>query len=172
MFKSNLIKLIVLSTACSIINDLSEHSEFLKMDDHNFKKTICVPTYGSWGTVEGCSEKANVSPYDEPKVCWIYQGSPIKKYKRCQIIFEKPIKTHIILNVLSGLTILKIIDIFFGGFIFVTIQLIGEILFNFPIILYVEIYFHLKKESTFSIYRIIQYALMISKEVYKKNGLL
>lgn len=118
--------------------------EFLKQDDTRWDETICVPTYGAWGTIEGCRLNANVSPYDEPRDCWVYMGGNEGGKEYCSIIFSRPMVVSLYGYFILYYLLFMILNIFGGGYPF----LLVKILINFftmiiltPICLVLEIRF-------------------------------
>lgn len=131
------LSLVTLSSIINLIINISPESNYFTQLDSNWAETECVPTYGAWGTIEGCKIKAKVSPYDEIKKCWVYIGRDDRKY--CEIIFDKPLQVHSFLSALMYGCIFMIFDVIFFGYFIFTLKSIIFAVIAFNVLLVIEI---------------------------------
>lgn len=163
-----ILNIVLFSSAINILFYISSDNETLRELDTNWKETICTPTYGYWATIEGCILKANISPYHEDKICWIYLGEPVIKnfkYNTCDIIFTKPTRRYFLVNWGIYICIFKIFNIFFFGFPFTFLRCFIDIIIIFPLLVHYEYTLYKKGEDKFNIKR----AILVMKEITYDN---
>ncbi len=165
---NTILNIVFFSTMINVIFYLSKDNENLKELDSNWKETTCIPTYGYWGTIEGCKLKDKVPPYYEPEVCWVYVGEPVIKntqVNKCDITFKKPTRRYFLINWAIYLCIFKIFNCLFFRIPAYLLKCILDSFILFPILLQYEYHLHKTEKSYFSIKRII----LVMKEIYKDN---
>ncbi len=144
---------------------LSNQYDSLKMFDSNWTTTTCIPSYGYWGTIEGCSIKANVSPYDDEKICWV-------KTNNCEIKFNEPLRMHTIALVLIMICCIKIIDIFLFGYLILFFGIIVNTIFFGPMLLMYEIKLHIFDDEDLCFKRPFQFIFMMTYDVLRDYSLI
>ena len=169
----NIISLILLSSFINLLLNISENADIMTDFDTNWIQTDCIPTYGAWGTIEGCMLKDKVSPFIQPKKCWVFMGNTLlSKNKICDIKFEQPLKSHYILTMAMVICVFKIFDIIFGGYPLLMMKCFICVSLYFPILLIYEIKFHIQQKDKFSFTRILKFLTHISVCALKEHNFL
>lgn len=149
--------LIILTSTVNILINLQNKPEWLKEPDKRWEETICSPTYGAWGTIQGCRLNAKISPYEYPQTCWVYMGENIEKYNKCDIVFNQPTRTHRVLLVILFALLFFMLDFLFGGYPFLFFRILFYSFLFFPLLFLIELKLYFVHKEGFHPLRIFDF---------------
>ena len=154
----------------SLINlliHLSNNSDFFKEFDSNWKETECIPTYGKWGTIDGCKKEDKVSPYDDSKTCWIYILHNKENFNHCEIVFIQPLKTSKFFTGILMFLIFYLFNLVFCGYPLIFLRIVFYIIIFIPILFFIELKLFFVHNEGFHLSRIFLFLYYSSKNSFE-----